>query len=311
MTIEKLLIVSFSIFFALSAAQAQFDPIDPTFEDQYIEVEDIIFSDAAGYIVYEANYLDGEAIIRRLRLVTRDGDEVLVITGVAGNSVAIYTPGDDIQITQLSQSQVRVNDLNSSASFTVNEPSGGWPDIVLPGLPGPSAQWQYDIEDLIQAYENETANEGMNSIDPITKYKGLGYNLMGEPPSCGSCGVAVTLATINIGLTVASCLATPYTFGMTVVACSLAWGTVGVTSGLAIRTCNCTPYGKMPINVTPTEPEDPPPSNCGPVCSNFDPAQPDDGTWHCLEWKRPRISLPDGTTWFEDPVCQRWTLIPG
>ena len=48
--ITKFLVSVLVVFGALSAqnAVADFDPIDPIFEDQFLEVNDIIFSDSTG-----------------------------------------------------------------------------------------------------------------------------------------------------------------------------------------------------------------------------------------------------------------------
>lgn len=192
------------------------------FEDQYVEVDEIVFADATGYISYNIPYMNGNELFKRIKFVTESGYEISVVSPAAGGRLLIYTPGDDLEILQLSSSSVRVRNMTTGDTEDVSEPSGGWPDLTSLALPSPNAVWELELDDLIDAYNAKDAVGKINVAHPVSKYESLGLTVQTSLPQCSTyaCVTSVVAAGLHVGGTEAACGTTPVT-GVTGTLCSL------------------------------------------------------------------------------------------
>lgn len=134
------------------------EPEVPDFDSSFIEVKDVVFSHPTGTVVYEIPYLNGQELLRRVRITTASGYEMLMLipSGSTISTTTLITPGDDFKFDVLSGNRVRTTNLNTGATVVVDaddytDPGG----LVWPA--GPNTVWQQEFEDFFIAWQAETA----------------------------------------------------------------------------------------------------------------------------------------------------------
>jgi hypothetical protein len=149
-----------------------FDSQDPSFDDSVIEVNDVVFTDPAGYIAVEEVFSFGVRLLRRVRFVTKNGHELLLTKSDASNSAFLYTPGDDFKLTYISNSQYRIENLRTGQVTSVMEPSGGWNETAWVSAGNPTNSVQREFEDLRDAWADYVATQMIETHiqHPLGKY---------------------------------------------------------------------------------------------------------------------------------------------